>query len=108
MINIAKSVNNIPIRLTDERWRHIVENHNEMASRYFEVLEAVAIPEYILEGDEGELWAFKALSPKKAMIVIYREFVSQKDGFIITAFLTNQIKKYLRRRILWQPQARQL
>ncbi len=55
MINIAKSVNNIPIRLTNERWRHIVENHNEMASRYFEVLEAIAFPEYILEGDEGEL-----------------------------------------------------
>ena len=79
-----------------------------MASRYFDVLEAIAMLEYILEGDEGELWAFRLLSQKKAMIVIYREFVSQKDGFIITAFLTNQIKKYLRRRILWQPQVQPL
>jgi len=27
MKDIAYSVNNIPIRLADERWTHIVENH---------------------------------------------------------------------------------
>lgn len=28
------SKNNIPIRLTEERWLHIVENHDEMAGYY--------------------------------------------------------------------------
>ena len=30
-MEIVKSVNNVPIRLTDERWIHIVENHDDLA-----------------------------------------------------------------------------
>jgi hypothetical protein len=29
-MDIAFSINRVPIRLTDERWRHIVENRDEM------------------------------------------------------------------------------
>jgi len=36
-VNIAKSKNNVPIRLTEERWFHIVENHDELAGYYDEV-----------------------------------------------------------------------
>ena len=44
MKDITYSVNNIPIRLTGERWTHIVENHEDMAGYYFDVLEAVNNP----------------------------------------------------------------
>ena len=37
MPDITYSVNNVPIRLTDERWIHIVENHDDMAGYYFDV-----------------------------------------------------------------------
>ena len=40
----AYSVNGVPIRLTYERWFHITENHDDLASYYFEVLEAVEKP----------------------------------------------------------------
>lgn len=62
MTNITYSVNNIPIRLTDERWTHIVENHDDIAGYYFEVLETVANPTWISEGDEDESWAVKLIS----------------------------------------------
>ena len=55
MSNIAVFVHNIPIRLTDERWMHIVENHDDMAGYYFDVLETVANPEWIFQGNEDEL-----------------------------------------------------
>jgi hypothetical protein len=32
------SKNNVLIRLPDERWFHITEEHSEMAGYYFEVL----------------------------------------------------------------------
>lgn len=38
MTDITYSVFNIPICLTDERWTHIVENHDDMAGYYFDVL----------------------------------------------------------------------
>ncbi|MBU4446524.1 MAG: hypothetical protein L6422_11665 [Candidatus Marinimicrobia bacterium] len=104
MANITYSVNNIPIRLTDERWTHIVENHDDMAGYYFDVLETVANPRWIFQGDKDELWAVKLVSKKKAMLVIYKEIKQENDSFIITAFFTTKIKKLLKRRILWKQQ----
>ena len=37
-MNKVNSVNGIPIRLTYERWYHIIENHDDMASYFHEVL----------------------------------------------------------------------
>ena len=102
MSNITYSVNNIPIRLTDERWMHIVENHDEMAGYYFDVLETVSNPELIFQGQEDELWAVKYVSKNKVLLVIYKESKQENDGFIITAFFTTKINKLLKRRIIWQ------
>lgn len=104
MRNITYSVNNIPIRLTDERWTHIVENHDDVAGYYFDALETVNNPTLVLEGDEDELWAVKYISKRKAFLVIYKESKERHDGFIITAFLTTKIQKLLKRRIIWQQQ----
>jgi hypothetical protein len=34
----------VPVRLSDERWRHIVEHHDDLAGHYHDVLETVATP----------------------------------------------------------------
>ncbi len=94
----------MPIRLTSERWGHIVENHNDMAGYYYDVLESVTNPTLVLEGDEDELWAVKLISKRKALLVIYKESREQNDGFIITAFFTSKIKKLLKRGTIWKQQ----
>lgn len=94
-----KSVNGVPIRLTNERWFHIVENHDEVAGLAFEVLETVAKPDLVVAGWNGELLAVKKLNIKY-FIVVYRE-INKKDGFIITAFLTSKINQIKRRGIVW-------
>ncbi len=38
-LDIAYSINNIPIRLPKERWFHITENHDDLASYFHEILE---------------------------------------------------------------------
>jgi hypothetical protein len=40
-MDIAISKAGVPIRLTDERWYHIVENHDDLAGYYDEVLMTV-------------------------------------------------------------------
>ena len=50
-----------------------MENHDDMAGYYFDVLETVANPTWLLEGDEDELWAVSRISKKKAFLVIYKE-----------------------------------
>ncbi len=104
MKNLAYSINNVPIRLTTERWTHIVENHDEMAGYYFDVLETIATPDMVLQGSEGELWAAKFISKRKTLLVIYREIEEDEDGFVITAFFTTKVEKLLKRKIIWKRQ----
>lgn len=99
-MDVVQSRNGVPIRLTEERWVHITEEHSEAAGYYFDVLETVEEPEAVFEGAFGELLATKEMEPGKYLVVVYRE-TSRQDGFIVTAFLTRRIEQIERRRKLW-------
>ena len=93
------SKNNIPIRLTEERWLHIVENHDDLAGYYDEVLQTVEEPDFIIKGYRDALVALRELERGKFLAVIYKE--TGMDGFIITAYFTRKIKLE-KEVILWQ------
>lgn len=97
---VAWSKNNIPIRLPEERWFHITEEHSEMAGYYFEVLETIEEPEAIYEGKFDELIAVREIAKGKYIVAIYKE-LSSEDGFVIAAFLTRK-KKLDKRRKIWE------
>jgi hypothetical protein len=102
-VKIVRSHYNTPIRLTDERWQHIVQRHPEMVTFQESVLETVSQPSQIQEGDYGTLMAirFYAETPltSKYLIVIYRE-TQPDDGFVLTAYLASKLST--RRKILWK------
>lgn len=77
------------IRLTDERWFHVTEEHSELAGLRFEVLEAIAGPDRIIAGSAGELLALRAQPDGKVLVAVPREMA--EDGFVITAFLTRHL-----------------
>jgi len=93
------SKNGVPIRLTDERWAHISEEHSELAGMQAEVLETVARPAHIYAGNGGELLAAKEMGAGKWLVAVYREM--RDDGFVITAFLTSRVTSFARRKQLW-------
>jgi hypothetical protein len=99
MLQIITSKFGIPVRLTDERWAHITEEHSEVAGRRIEVLDAIAAPDRILQGNANELLAVKEIYTGKDIVVVYKELAD--DGFIITAFLTRRRKSLDRRKQLW-------
>ena len=101
-MHTAKSINGITIRLPDERWIHITEEHSEMAGYLYDVLETIEKPLAIFEGNSGELLAAHEIEAGKYIIVAYRE-VNQEDGFIITTFLTRRWKQIERRKKIWKP-----
>ena len=88
----VSSRNGVPIRVTEERWFHITEEHSEMAGYYFEVLETVAEPEAIYEGKAGECIAVREIEKGKYIVGVYKE-LSKEDGFVITAFLMRRRKQ---------------
>lgn len=97
-MKIAISVNDIPIRLTNERWYHITENHDDLSSYFPEVLETIETPIFILRGNKGSLKATKNFGKNKWLVVIYKE-KSKKDGFVITAYFLDTRPKG---EIIWQ------
>jgi hypothetical protein len=68
------SKNAVPIRLSDERWAHITEEHCELAGLRLEVMETIAQPERVLAGGAGELLAVRETEPGKWLVAVYREF----------------------------------
>ena len=97
-MDTAISVEGVPIRLTHERWFHIVENHDDMAGYYEDVLDLVENPDLVLQGYRGSLVAARSYGRQRYLMVVYRQ-VSMEDGFIITAYFTSTID---RRKALWR------
>lgn len=99
MIDCIVAKSGLAIRLTDERWAHITEEHGELAGLRSTMLEAVSHPDRVLLGGDGELLAVRELEAGKYLVVVYRE--QSDDGFIITAFLTRRVRSLEKRRQLW-------
>jgi hypothetical protein len=97
LVETVTSRNGIPIRLTDERWAHISEEHGELAALRREVMATVAAPARIYAGGAGELLAAREIDAGKWLV--YREL--GHDGFVITAFLTRRRPSLERRKQLW-------
>jgi hypothetical protein len=87
------------IRLPEERWQHIIEQHPELADLQPNVMHTLENLDRILEGNDGELLAVKLLKDDKYLVTVYREL--EKDGFIITAYLTRRINSLNKRKKLW-------
>jgi hypothetical protein len=56
---IVRSRNGVAIRLTEERRQHISRRHPEIEGQFECVLQTLAEPDVIQEGDFGELLAIR-------------------------------------------------
>ncbi len=93
----------VAVRLTHERWSHIVEAHDYLAGHLDLVVDTISDPDYVVTGVKGELLAVKQYNRTaighKHVVVAYKE--QDQDGFIITAFMTSKIDKLLKRGVQW-------
>jgi len=100
---IVRSKRGVPIRLTGERWEHIIRRHPEMRGQKDKLLETISNPELIQQGDFGELLAIKLYSDtpltQKYLVVVYKE-IDKEDGLVLTAYFT--IKPLERRSVIWR------
>ena len=97
-MDVAYSIESVPIRLTYERWFHIVENHDELAGQYDNVLATLEDPEWVLRGYGGSLIAVRGAGKRRYLMVVYKQ-LSKKDGFVITAYFSSKLNK---KEILWR------
>ncbi|HEY6271776.1 MAG TPA: PBECR2 nuclease fold domain-containing protein [Terriglobales bacterium] len=91
-----------PVRLTDERWRH-VEEHPEMVGLKDSVDETLRDPDVVVQSASDEqarlYYRFyqRTLVGGKHLCVVVK--ATTDDAFVVTAYLTDRAK---RGKILWQ------
>ena len=109
VIAVVTSMNGIPIRLTEERWLHIIEYHRELEPLQQEILLTVADPIklYFAPPPMEPNYAGVRVFPKlvkaglaRNLVVHYRE-ISPSDGFILTALVISD-KRLEKRFKLWR------
>lgn len=100
-MDIASTIskNGTLIRLTEERWRHIVLMHPILSDKQKQVLGTVKNPDYIFKGKVKELLAVSAFSKRGYLVVIYKE--TEADGFIITAYETTDKLWLFKKDLIW-------
>ncbi len=93
-LQTAISVQGYKIRITARQWAHITEAHDYMSGNLDKILETLAQPYKVIEGERGESIALRNYEhtniTRKTAVVIYRD---EPDGFVITAFLTSKPDK---------------
>jgi hypothetical protein len=100
----CQSVLGHEIRLTAERWAHIVESHDYMAGNYDLLLETLISPDQVVQSPECEHYALRnysstSLGPKTC-VVIYRD---DDNGFVITSLLTSKPQQFVKRGVtVWK------
>jgi hypothetical protein len=97
-VDVVYSVNDVPIRLTAERWYHIVESHDDLAGHYDDVLYAVENPDFVLRDYKASFIAVRGAGRGLCLCVVYKE-TRGVDGFVISAFFTSRIN---RKQTLWR------
>ncbi len=109
IVAVVVSVDSVPLRLTEERWRHILEYHDELAALLDKILLTVAEPDMVFGSPrdiEENFVAIKRFTELARhgiadhLAVHYKE-VSDEDGFILTVFPISA-KRMRRRYNLWR------
>jgi hypothetical protein len=84
------------VRLTDERWRHI-EEHPEMVGLRDALAETLREPEAVIQSASDPVarlyyrFYHRTMVGGKHLCVVVK--VRQEDAFVVTAYLTDRVKK---------------
>lgn len=98
ILDIVESIDGVPIRLTDERWGHILNGHPLMSGYYERILSTIENPTFILRGNKRSKIAVNNYGRKQWLHVVYRE-INSNDDFIVSAYLK---KEYNESSVIWQ------
>ena len=98
ILDIVESIDGVPIRLTDERWEHILEQHPFISGYYEKILSTIESPTFVLRGHHHSKIAVNNYGRNRWLHVVYRE-LSRTDGFIVSAYFK---KEYNENLVIWQ------
>ncbi len=102
ILGIAISINGVKIRLTQERWSHIVIAHQEIKGKDFsKIMRVISKPDFILKGSKGECLAVKKITGKKNWLVVPYKEIDWEDGFVLTAYFSSDLAWLLKKGIIW-------
>lgn len=98
MIFVEKEKSGEIIRLTDERWQHIIIRHPEVKNHLSKIKSTIKNPEIIIKNfyNQDEKYYHRYFKSLKNYLIVIIEL---KKKFVITAFISRKPKKG---KILWK------
>lgn len=98
MVFIKKEKFGRQIRLTEERWQHMIERHPEIKNHLSKIQTTIQNPDVIIANhyNRNERYYHKYFKSLKNYLIVIIEY---RKHFIITAFIARKIKKG---EILWK------
>lgn len=98
MVFVEKEKFGQSIRLTEERWQHIIERHPETKRHLSKIQSTIQNPDIIVinQYNQSERYYHKYFKSLENYLIVVIEY---KKKFIITAFISRKIKKG---KILWK------
>src|SRR3990167_3534835 len=98
MVFIKKEKFGQIIRLTEERWHHIVERHPEIEGQMAKIQSTIQNPDLIVKNryNKKERYYHRYFKSLKNYLIVIVEY---EKNFIITAFISRKIKKG---EVLWK------
>ena len=86
------------IRLTEERWQHIIDRHPEIKKHLSKIQSTIQNPDIIVKNryHQSERYYHKYFERLQNHLIVVIEY---KKNFIITAFISRKIKKG---EVLWK------
>ena len=84
------------IRMTEERWHHIL-SHSEMMGQEEKIKETIGEPELLMRSKHDSrvelYYRFYVQTPATEKYLLVAVKVTDEEGFVITSFFTDKIKK---------------
>jgi len=91
-----RDYNQRPIRLTDERWEHII-SHTEMVEQRQRLAQTLAEPDSVVstqsDPDVHVYQRFYETTPVTSKYMLVAVKILEGDAFIVTAFFSRRVKR---------------
>ena len=100
LLALTPSINHVSVRLTDERWHHILAGHPEVERDLFTILEIIESPRFVLYCQEDNFFVAGRQIPLEGrsspFLIARSKEINRTDGLIISAYFVHREK--IRRR----------
>ena len=89
---VLKDPRGVEVTLTNERWRHIVSGHPEMAPHRADLAQTIQKPDVVYEKGQDRYYFRRVKSETFGSMFLHARVIPNPNHFVVTAWLMPRIQ----------------